>query len=166
MSLADFVNVLQSYAGASASAPPANTQGDFAKVSQAAPQPHLADAIAEAFRSNQTPAFPQMLATLFNQSDGQQRAGILSQLLSAGGGSLSGPLLQQFSGLLRNPNVTPEQANQVSASAVQQLAEHAQTKDPSIVDRASQFYAQHPTVVQALGAGALALMMSHLSKRV
>jgi hypothetical protein len=48
---------------------------------------------------------------------------------------------------------------------VQQLAEHAQKQNPSIIDQASQFYSQHPTLVQALGAGSLALIMSHLSKR-
>jgi hypothetical protein len=48
---------------------------------------------------------------------------------------------------------------------VQQLAEHAQASNPSIVDQASSFYAQHPQLVQGLGAGALALIMSHMSKK-
>jgi hypothetical protein len=61
--------------------------------------------------------------------------------------------------------VTPEQANQVSAQEVGQLAEHAQKQNPSIVDQAGQFYAQHPTLVQALGAGSLALIMSDLSRK-
>jgi hypothetical protein len=29
----------------------------------------------------------------------------------------------------------------------------------------SEFYVQHPTLVQALGAGSLALIMSHISRR-
>jgi hypothetical protein len=45
------------------------------------------------------------------------------------------------------------------------LAEHAEKQNPSIVDQASQFYAQHPTLVKTIGAGALALVMSHLSRR-
>jgi len=53
----------------------------------------------------------------------------------------------------------------VPADAVQELAKHAQRNDPSIIDRASNFYAQHPTLVQALGAGSLALIMSHMSNR-
>jgi hypothetical protein len=61
--------------------------------------------------------------------------------------------------------VTPEQAQQVPPEAVHQLAEQAQKNDPSIVDRASGFYAQHPTLVKALGAGSLALIMSHMSRR-
>jgi len=36
---------------------------------------------------------------------------------------------------------------------------------PIYVEQASSFYAQHPQLVQGLGAGALALIMSHMSKR-
>ncbi len=43
------------------------------------------------------------------------------------------------------------------------LAQQAARKDPSIVDKAAGFYAQHPTLVKAIGAGALALLMSRVS---
>lgn len=49
--------------------------------------------------------------------------------------------------------------------AVQVLAQKASQTNPSIVDKASQFYAQHPALVKSIGAGALALLMSHLSGR-
>jgi hypothetical protein len=166
MGLMNFVNLLQSYTGASASAPPANAKQDFAKVADSVPQPHLASGLATAFRSNETPAFPQMLGNLFSQSNGQQRAGILNQLLGAAGPSLAGAL-PQLSGLLGgSKQITPEQAQQVPESEVQQLAQHAQNNDPTIIDQASNFYAQHPKLVQGLGAGALALIMSHLSTHV
>jgi hypothetical protein len=61
--------------------------------------------------------------------------------------------------------VTPEQAEQIPPETVQQLAAHAEKQNPSIVDQASEFYAQHPTLVKALGAGSLAPIMSHLSKK-
>jgi len=74
--------------------------------------------------------------------------------------------LSSLAGILRGQTtVAPEQANQVSPESVQQLAEHAQKQNPSIVEQAGAFYAQHPTVVKALGAGALALVMSHLSRK-
>jgi hypothetical protein len=103
-----------------------------------------------------------MLGSLFNHSNPDQRAGILNQLLgSVGPGALGG-----LSSLLGGGNsVTPDQAAQVPPQAVQQLAEHAQQKNPSIVDLASSFYAQHPGLVKTLGAGALALVMSHMSRR-
>jgi len=76
-------------------------------------------------------------------------------LASSGLGSLAGLLGG-------GKTVTPAQAEQIPPEAVQQLAEHAEKQNPSIVDRASEFYAQHPTLVQALGVGSLTMIMSHL----
>jgi hypothetical protein len=168
MSLTNLLGVLQQYAGASVSNPPANAQQDFQNVTQQAPQEHLAAGLAEAFRSNQTPAFSEMLSNLFSQSNAQQRAGILNQLLGAVGPSLaSGGLGASLANLLKGgTQVTPQQAEQVQPEAVQQLAAHAEKNNPSIIDEASNFYAQHPKLVQGLGAGALALIMSHMSKKV
>jgi hypothetical protein len=165
MGLLHIADMLRSYAGVDPSAPPPNTQQDFDQAAQHAPAEHLADGLTSAFQSDQTPPFPQMVSQLFGQSNGQQRAGILSELLKTAGPALGGGLLQQFSGLLHGGNITPEQAQQVSPNAVQQLAAHAQQQDPSVVERAGSFYAQHPQLVQALGTGALALIMSHISQR-
>jgi hypothetical protein len=166
-------SLLQQYRGASAANPPSNVEEHYAQVAQNVPSGQLANGLAEAFRSDQTPPFGQMLGTLFGNSNPQQRAGILSQLLGAVGpgvlasgglGSLGG--LGGLAGLLRGgTSVTPEQASQVSPEAVQQLAEHAEKQNPSIIDQVSHFYAQHPTLVQALGAGSLALIMSRMSRK-
>ena len=168
MSLLDIVKTLEQYGSAGAANPPATVHQDFEQVAQSAPQPQLAAGLSEAFRSNQTPPFGQMLGTLFSQSNGQQQAGILNQLLgslgpAAGAGALGG--LSGLSGLLGGGSqVTPQQAQQVPPETVQQLAEQAQKNNPSIVDEAGSFYAQHPTLVKALGAGSLALIMSHMSR--
>ena len=167
MPLSDFLGILEQYRGASAAAPPATVEQDYSQVAQSAPQSHLASGLAEAFRSSETPPFGQMLSTLFGNSNGQQRAGILNKLLTAvGPGMLASGGLSSLAGLLRGgKNVTPEQADQIPPETVQELAEHAEKQNPSIVDQASAFYAQHPTLVQALGAGSLALIMSHLSRK-
>jgi hypothetical protein len=169
MDLGSLMGILNQYRNASAGAPPPNAKEDYAQVAEAAPPAHLASGLSEAFRSDETPPFEQMLSSLFSGSNGDQRAGILTKLLSSVGPGLlsSGGGLDSLSGLLRGgePSITPEQANQVSPAAVQQLAEHARKQNPSIVDEASEFYAQHPTLVKALGAGSLALIMSHLSRK-
>lgn len=167
MPLSDFLGLLQQYRGVSPAAPPATTEQDYSQVAQSAPPSHLANGLAEAFRSHETPPFSQMLGTLFSNSNGQQRAGILNQLLgSVGPGILASGGLSSLTGLLHGGNnVTPEQANQIPPEAVQQLAEHAEKQNPSIIDQASEFYSQHPTLVQALGAGSLALIMSRLSQK-
>jgi hypothetical protein len=166
-------NILQQYSGAQDGAQaPESVGDDFDRFSQAAPQSAIADGLAAAFRSEQTPAFGQMVGQLFRQSNGQQRASILntliatlgptviSQLFSGGGASGLGGLL----GGGQN-EVTPEQAAQVSPEVVEKIAEHAEQKDPSIIDRLSNFYAEHPTLVKSLGAAALAIAMSQIARR-
>jgi hypothetical protein len=142
-----------------------DTEG-VAALQEASPQ-SLAGGLAAAFRSDQTPAFPSMLSHLFGSSDGQQRAGLLNHLLASAGPSLLGAALPGPLGniLKSGSTVTPEQAEQISPQAVQSLAEHAQKANPSIIDQVSGFYSQHPKVIQALGTGALALIMSNMTKR-
>lgn len=160
-------SLLQQYKGASASAPPRSVEQDFRQVAPQVPQSALAQGLSDAFRSTETPAFGQMVSQLFSQSNDEQRAGILNHLIAAAGpGVASSSVFAGLSSLLQgHPVVSPEQAQQVSPETTQNLAEHAREHDPSIVDTASQFYAQHPTLVQGLGAGALALVMSRLSQR-
>jgi len=166
--VSDLIGILGQYRNASVANPPQSVQEDYQRTAEAVPSSHLADALGEAFRSGETPPFGQMLSNLFASSNPDQRAGILNQLLSAvGPGTLGSVALGSLAGLLRggNTRVSPEQAKQVSPETIQKLAEHAEKQNPSVIDQASQFYAQHPKLVQALGAGSLALIMSHLSKR-
>jgi hypothetical protein len=61
--------------------------------------------------------------------------------------------------------VTPDQAQKISPELVQQLAAHAEQTDPSIVDRASAFYAQHTTLVKTLGGAALSIALAKVAER-
>lgn len=165
MSLSNLMGLLQQYANPGTSNT-GNVEQDFRQVSQAAPQQHLATGLADAFRSNQTPPFAQMVSTLFSNSNGEQQAGLLNHLLgSVGPGAASGVLGGVLGGG-SNSKVTSEEAQQVPPEAVHQLAEQAEKNDPSIVDTVSSFYAQHPALVQTLGASALGLIMSHISHRL
>jgi hypothetical protein len=160
-------DILQQYKNPTTMTPPANAPADFAKVAQSAPSSVLSGGLAEAFRSPNTPPFGQMVSQLFGQSDGGQRAGILNHLIAAAGpaamsGGLLGNLVSSLSGA--GTAVTPQQAQQVPPDTVRQLADQAEKHDPSIIDRAGEFYAQHPKLVQGLGAAALAVAMSHVSQ--
>jgi hypothetical protein len=126
----------------------------------------LASALGAAFRSDQTPAFPQMLSNLFSNSDGQQRAGLLNQLLAAAGPGVLASLPASLGAALKGgTGITTDQAQQISPESVQSIAEHAEKNNPSIIDQVSGFYSQHPKVIQALGAGALAMIVSHMNKK-
>jgi hypothetical protein len=165
MSLSNLMGLLQRYADPSG-AHSENAVQDFQQVAQNAPPSNLAGGLADAFRSNQTPPFAQMLSTMFSNSSGEQRAGILNHLLGAAGPGAGAGILGSLGGLLGGGSqITPEQAQQVPPEAVHQLAQQAEKNNPSIIDQASHFYAQHPTLVQGLGTGALALIMSHMSRK-
>lgn len=168
MQLTDLVGIFEQYRNASVANPPQNVQQDYQRAAEAVPSSHLADALSEAFRSRETPPFSQMISNLFANSSPDQRAGILNHLVGVVGPGVLGSLASGgLGGLVRgsNANVSPEQAKQISAEDVQLLAAHAEQQNPSIIDHAGQFYSQHPQLVQALGAGSMALIMSHLSRR-
>jgi hypothetical protein len=175
--------LLQQYQGAEPTQAPDTIDDDFDQVAQAAPQPALSDGLAAAFRSEQTPEFGQMTANLFNNSNPQQQAGLLNTILkyagpailgrimsggggggaTAGGGGGLSDLINIFKG--GQQEVTPEQAEQIPPEAVQQVAEEAQKHDPSIIDKISDFYAEHPTLVKSLGAAALTIALSKIANR-
>ena len=158
--------ILKQYTNPDPSQPQSDVHAHFDTVAQTVPPDTLAQGISAAFRSDQTPAFGQMLANLFSNSDPGQKAGMLSQLLGAAGPGMVSRVLggTALSGLTAG-QVTPEAASELSPEAVSQLATEAHKQNPSIVDTVSGFYAQHPTLIKGLGTAALAIAMSHMSKR-
>src|SRR5215467_14745184 len=132
--------VLEQYTGAATAQAPGTVHQDFDQVAQTAPHSAIADGLAEAFRSDQTPAFGQMAAQLFSQSNGAQRAGILNTLIAAVGPSvissvLSGRGASILGGLSGGGQITPEQAQQLSPEDVQRVAAEAEKRNPSIIDQ-------------------------------
>jgi len=170
MSLLDELGgLLNQYSAGNATSDDVHSAYD--RVAHTVPQSTLADGISHAFRSDQTPAFEQMVGNLYGQSNPDQKAGLLNQILSALGPNAaqmlggSGALAGIGSLLSGGGSVTPQQAQQIPAQQVEVLAQQAAKKDPTIMDQAAGFYAQHPTLVKAIGAGALALLMSRMSRR-
>jgi hypothetical protein len=105
---------------------------------------------------------------MFGQSSGNQRANILNTLIAAVGPALlSGALsrhgggLGSLAGMLGGgqAQITPEQADQIPPQAVEEIAREAEKKDPTIIDRVSDFYAENPMLFKTLGAAALAIAM-------
>lgn len=121
---------------------PGESHEDFDQVSAAAPRETLASGIAQAFRSGQTPSFPEMLAAIFTYSDSTQRLGLLRILLG--------------------DNVTPEQVQQTPPGRITQIAADAESRNPSVIDQVSRFCAEHPAIMKAAGSLALAVAMRHM----
>lgn len=168
----DLGNLLQQYAANN----PANADqavNDFDRVAENAPPDQLAQGVSQAFRSDATPPFPQMLGNLFGNSNSGQQAGMLNQLLGAIGpgvlSSLAGGVLGNIFGGHNNgqqgvPQITPEQASQLSPQQVQEIAQQAEQHNPGVMDRMGEFYAQHPQLVKGLGGAALAIALGHMAQ--
>lgn len=163
-------NLLKQYtpSGTAAAAAP-DVNAHFDQVVQAAPSNVIADGLAAAFRSNQTPAFGQMLSTLFTNSNADQKAGMLNQLVSSVNPAVLTQILSAagIAGAVggAGAQLTPEQAQKVSPEVVQQLATHAEKSNPSIVDSLSSFYAQHAGLVKTLGGAALTVALAKVAER-
>lgn len=135
---------------------------EFDQAAKVAGAGSLAHGLAEAFRSDRTPPFGDMLGHLFGQSSGEQKAGLLNQLFAVTPSSLASEVLEKFGVGGGTKQITPEQAEKIPPEAVQQLADRAERHDPSVIERASSFYAEHPNLVKTLGVGALTVLTSKI----
>ena len=142
-----WMDVLSHYRNGQATPP--NVAGDFQAIAGDLPPHELSEGLQEAFRSEQTPPFENMVRQLFEHSGPDQRAGVLNQLREALG---------------RGP-VSPDEANQVPPHQIETMAAQAAQSNPGILERVSRFYADHPQVVQMLGQAALGIAMNRMAMR-
>lgn len=150
----DMQEVLGQYRNPAAASSAASAPQHYDQLAQSAPSSVLAGALASTMRSSDTPAFGDLIAQLFGSSNPAQRAGILQHLQQAAGSGPGG-----------GGKIAADQAGSMTPDAVRGLAEQAERRDPSVIDRASAFYAQHPTLVKGLGATVLATLMHHVASQ-
>jgi hypothetical protein len=136
---------------------------DFETIAAQAGSSQIAGGLAAAFRSNETPPFPDMLVQMLAQASGPERAGLLNTLIGALDPAAAGQILSRVDGRpSTGASLTPEQAERLPVDVARSLAVEAERQDPSVVDRISHFSAGHPALVKAIGAGALAMVLSHV----
>jgi hypothetical protein len=141
--------LLQQYLGATPGQANASADQHFDQVARQAPTDMVSKGLAAAFRSDQTPPFAQMAAQMFGQATPEQKQALLAELqgmLGPAGASL------QASGAAATP------------ATVQSALEQAQARNPSIVDRVSDFYAQHPGLIKTLGSAALTIALAKMAE--
>ena len=167
----DLGNLLQKYLNPSAP-PSADASAHFDQVAQHASPEVMGQGISDALRSDQTPPLGQMVSSIFSNANPQQQAGMLNQILGSLGpgalSSLSGGALGGLAGELGDarPQITPEQASQLSPQQVQDLANHAEKTSPDIFDKLGSFYAEHPQLVKTLGSAALTIALAKMANRM
>jgi hypothetical protein len=161
--------LLQQYLGRGGDQAPADATDHYEQVAQNASPELVSQGLSEAFRSDQTPPFSQMVGQMFGQANPQQQAGMLNQLLSnLGPGALaaitsSGALGSLGSVLGSGNTISPQQVSQLSPDQVQQIAEHAQRHSPGVVDQMSDFFAKHSGLVKTLGGAALTIALAKIA---
>jgi len=147
----------------------ARAASDFDDIARAAPRDAMRTGLADAFRSSQTPPFASMLSQIFGRSAGTQRASVLNALISTLGPALVSRVLAQRGAAVppqiqSGQTIAPEVAEQVPPDAVEALAREAEQKDPSIVERISDFYADQPALIKTLGGAALVVAMAKIAQ--
>jgi len=154
-------DILKQYS--SKNPPEEHATDHFEQVASQVPQAHLGEVLTNVFQSPETGSFGDNIASMYQRSNPQQQAGILTQLVQAVGGS--GLLSSLGLNLPAGAPVTPEQAQQVSPEAVKEVANQAQQQNPGIVQQAGEFYSQHPQLVKALGTGIAIWAMQRFTRR-
>ena len=164
------MDILRQYTGASAK--PDIAHEHFDQVWGAAPAELVGQGVGDAFRADSTPPFGEMVGQMFGQSNPQQQAGVLNQLLhSIGPGvlaALGGGVLGRMTAApnAAGAQLTPEQASQVTPQQVNEIATRAEQHDPGVLDKIGGFYARHPQLVKTLGSAALAIAMAGVANRM
>lgn len=146
-----------------------NSEQQFDQVAQNAPPEVLANGLADTFRSDQTPPIGQMVGQLFGNSNDQQQAGMLNQILALLGPAAAGSLAGGVLGKVMSPGdnqITPEQAAQLSPQQVQEVVDQAHQANPAIADQLAGFYAQHSGLIKTLGGAALAIALAKMKDHV
>jgi hypothetical protein len=171
MSLLDSIGgLIQQYAASSGAAPTGDVADHYSQVAQAAPQSSVIAGLTEALGSGGAGGFAQMAGQLFNNSGNAQQASMLNSLLATAGpavlsqflGANAGSTLSSLLGSGQT-QLTPAQAATVPADEVSALAQHVHNAAPNVVSKISEIYAEHPQVVQTLGAAAMAMALRKIA---
>src|SRR5215475_5086562 len=120
----DMKGLLTQYA--SGTAPSGDAGAHFQQIAQSVDSGTLAQGIAAAMRSDQTPPFAQLVSQLFASGSGDQKMAMLNMLLSQVSPEQRAQLAGLIPGLVSGAAVTSGQATTVSPSAVQALAQRVE----------------------------------------
>lgn len=170
----DLGGVLSKYLNVPAGESAPDAANHFDQVAQQASPEIVGQSISDALRSDATPSLGQMVSQVYSNADPHQQAGMLNQILGSlgpgalsalGGGALGG-ILGQLTAAGGTPQITPQQASQISPSQVQDLANHAEQHSSGVFDALGRFYAEHPDLVRTLGTAALTVAMAKIAGRM
>ena len=162
--LDDMKGMLSQYAAGEA--PAGEAGAHFQQLAQSVDSGTLAQGIAAAMRSDQTPPFAQMVSQLFASGSGDQKMAMLNTLLSSVSPEQRTQLSSMIPGLGSvSAAMGASAASAMTPEAVRTLAQHVEKNDSGIVEKMSALYAAHPALVQTLGSAAMTIAMRNIAQR-
>ncbi len=138
----------------------AQAQAHYDEIAKNVPPNVLAQTIGPALESMDTQHLKEKITQAAAQMTPEQRSAFLQQILAGLGGA--GGLGAALNRSGASPSVAADPAS-ASPQDVGNLAAYAKEHQPEIFRRASEFYAQHPTLVKVLGTVAIASIARRLA---
>lgn len=164
--------LLQHYVSMSPEQAPSVTSDDFVKVADVVPRQPLAESLADALRSNQTPALGSVAVNMFEHLSNHDKKLLLDTLVTPiPVGSLLGLLHRcrisdQMSAAMADGELSSNEAATIEPDVVRLIAACAEQHDNRILERVSEILAERPSLAKDLGPGALAVALESLSHRL
>ena len=163
----DLGNLLQQFAGQPTAADPEGVAQAFSHVVGDTPRSTIAQGLASAFLSHDTPPFGQLVSQLFGRSDPHLQTSLLNQLLD----HVSPAMLTALAGSVGelftedgHAKLTPEQVADITPPQVAEIAATAQQHNPGVVERVASFFADHPQLVNSLDSASLKAALSTMAQ--
>lgn len=141
--------LLRQYMNAAPGQASAEAAQHFDTVSQQASPDLLSKGLSAVFQSEHTPDFAQLAAQMFANASPEQKQALMAQLQG---------ILGPAAGALASAGQSAQ------PGALQGALQQAATSNPSIVDKVSAIYAQHPTLIKTLGGAALTIALAKMAE--
>lgn len=148
---------------ATGAAPAGDAAAHFDQMTQSVDLSTVAQGIAAALRSTDTPPFAQMVSSLFANGNADQKTAMLGTLLASISPEQRAHLSALIPGLANVAGGAPS-PHAMTPDAVQALAENVERHDPGVIDKMSELYAAHPTLVKTLGSVAMMIAMRKIAQ--
>lgn len=155
--------LLSQYISGNAAASTEEAHQHYDQVTSAVPSDILGSAIGPALKSLAVEEFQRHILNSASQMTSEQRGGLFQSLL--GGLASSGGNLSSILGQLGIDQSVADNPQNASPEDVAALAAHAHQNNPDVFHRAMAFYAEHPTLVKALGTAAVSAIIYEIAKR-
>ena len=163
----DLGNLLQQFAERPTATDPDGVSQAFSHVVGNTTPATIAQGLASAFLSDDTPPFGQLVSQLFGRSDPQLQTGLLNQLLD----HVSPAMLTALAGSVGelftengHAKLTPEQVAGITPPQVAEIAATAQQHNPGVIERVASFFADHPQLVNSLDSASLKVALGKMAQ--